>query len=353
MNAYTPRDTRNARPRQIGVPEPHRVEQTPDFLEALAKALEAQGDSKKAASVRRHAMGYYRLFTCSVGHISARPDICGHHLCAWCRWHQLNKWAESMTNKAGRETYAYKFEVVFDFKPDSLDSIKSVLKRTMLPHGGSPAFGIQPAYDIQPALDNSWELVVVVTGLNPTGRNEALSAFQAFALLPTMAWMRSLPLDKLGEELDWVMPHLGDYIDRDDKLHEYLGMDLGNRLLSEHVGKPQNSDMDGPVNPPNDESEDSDAIFGTGVQGSSPPTTSSLKDQNEDAPKITPVSYCSQNAIDVGPDCLKCGRPTTVLGLYRLEYGEIVKVHGTGPDKIPPGEVLEPSGELRLRLSYD
>ena len=81
-----------------------------------------------------------------------------------------------MAKRAGCETKAYKFAIIFNLKSDFIDSIKSVLKRTMLPHGGSPAFGIQPAYDIQPALDNSWELVVVVTGLNATGRNEALSA---------------------------------------------------------------------------------------------------------------------------------------------------------------------------------
>ena len=143
MNAYSSfEDKRSVRPQQIGVPISDHVEQTPDFMEFLARALEAKGDFQKASAVRRHAMGYYWLFTCAPGHIAARQDICGHHLCAWCRWHQLKTWAEPMAKRAGCETKAYKFEIIFNLKSDSIDSIKSVLKRTMLPHGGSPAFGI-------------------------------------------------------------------------------------------------------------------------------------------------------------------------------------------------------------------
>ena len=170
--------------------------------------------------------------------------------------------------------------------------------------------------------------------------------------MTAMASMRSLPLHELAEELDWVMPHLGDYFERDDKLQEYLGMKFGTRLMIEHVVNPQNIDMDGQVSALLDESENADAMFEIGDDGSPPLTALSLEDQNEDPPKITPVGYRAKHAIVVGPDCLRCSRPTTLLGLYRLEYGKIVIVHGTGPDKIPPGKVLEPSGELRLRLSY-
>ena len=191
--AYGIENTRRIRSQQIGVPIPVREECMPENLEALAKALEAHGDFQKAEAVRRHARGYFWLFKCPNGHTWARPDSCGNHLCPWCRRHLLKGWAKSLAERAGCETNGYAFQVLFELNSGSVDSVKTMLRKSMHRNGGSPAFGFVPV------RDNLWKLVGVVTGLNATGLDESLSTLQGFALMPQLASLCSFPLNELAE----------------------------------------------------------------------------------------------------------------------------------------------------------
>ena len=315
MIAYRIEGTRRIRPQQILVPVPVKDEYSPENLEDLAKAHEAHGDFKKANAVRIHAQANFKLFTCPNGHISARPDSCGDHLCPWCRWHQLKDWGESLAERTGSETDGYSFETLLEYQSGTVESVKVMLRKTMHRHGGSPAFGFVPV------RDNLWKVAVVVTGLNASGRDEALSAFRDLALIPELVVMRSFPLDELGQELDRIMPRLRDFQGHEGKLLEYVGIDFGKRLMSKQLDKPQNSDDELP-----DELHDTEP------------------------PKMTSVSLRSENAIETGQRCRICDEPIVFLGEYCLEGAVFRKLSGNGPVEIPASDVFDSSGELSVRL---